>query len=493
MSMNTQVTSAPARLAARFGAALIGAVALASSLVSPGLAGASAAIAPTDAPKGQGGSIVYALAAPFPTVTDTISFAALKAFWQGDMNALDDYWRGSDLTLVVAPDTYEAMKGVLGQPGNANIAQADARDLVAVAWAARPGALAILPFDQLEARWKLLWVDGINLFDKAADVARYPLKAGDGPAINRDLNRMAVVAMTGVTAMVRGTAVMMERKGITYPGEAIRDWLTTADVTHISNEVSFWDKCPRPSFNSGVSMCSDPKYIELLEYVGTDIIELSGNHLWDKGWIHLSNTLKLYEDRGWPYFAGGRNAAEALKPVTMNVNGNPIAFVGCNWFGANWATDERPGSARCGSKSPYNLDLIVPVIQALREQGYLVIATLQYAEFYTYRATPQQQRDFKALRDAGAVVVNGSQGHHAQGFDVSAQGFIHYGTGNLFFGDQAGVGTHQTFIDRHVFYDGRYLGVDLRTAYIMDYSQPVPMSQKDRAALLRTLFAASGY
>lgn len=445
------------------------------------------------APKGQGGSIIYALAAPFPTVTDTLSFAALKAFWQGDLNALNDYWRGKELTLLVAPDTYQVMQTVLGPANNPNIVQVDARDLVAAAWAARPGALAILPFDQLEPRWKLLWVDGINLFDKAADVSRYPLRVGDGPALNRDLGRMAVVAMTGVTALVRGTAVMMERKGITYPGEAIRDWLTTADVTHISNEVSFWDKCPKPTFNDGVSMCSNPKYIELLEYVGTDIIELSGNHLWDKGWIHLSNTLKMYDERGWPYFAGGRNAEEALKPVKMVVNGNPIAFVGCNWFGANWATDQRPGSARCGAQNPRALDLIIPVIRQLREEGYLVIATLQYAEFYTYRATPQQQRDFKALREAGAVVVNGSQGHHAQGFDVNAQGFIHYGVGNLFFGDQAGVGTHQTFVDRHVFYDGRYLGVDLRTAYIMDYSQPVPMSQKDRAALLKTLFTASGY
>ncbi len=97
------------------------------------------------------------------------------------------------------------------------------------------------------------------------------------------------------------------------------------------------------------------------------------------------------------------------------------------------------------------------------------------------------------MRQAGAVIVNGSQGHHAQGFDVNAQGFLHYGIGNLFFGDQAGVGTHQTFVDRHVFYNGQYLGVDLRTAFIVDDSQPVPMSADARATLLRKLFDVSGY
>src|SRR4029453_17990217 len=153
------------------------------------------------------------------------------------------------------------------------------------------------------------------------------------------------------------------------------------------------------------------------------------------------------------------------QPVTMTVAGNRIAFVGCNWFGSDWATpgNELPGSALCGADDPHSLDLITPTIKGLSEQVFLVIATIQYAEFYFYAPTAQQESDFKALRDAGAVVVNGSQGHHVQGFDVSAGGFIHYGTGNLFFGDQFEVGAHQTFVDRQAFYNGKYLGADLRS------------------------------
>ena len=93
----------------------------------------------------------------------------------------------------------------------------------------------------------------------------------------------------------------------------------------------------------------------------------------------------------------------------------------------------------------------------------------------------------------GAVVVNGSQGHHAAGFAVNERGFMHYGVGNLFFGDQAGIGPNQSMVDRHVFYGNRYLGVDVKMAQIRDYSQPQPMTPKERAALLRTLFKASGW
>lgn len=448
------------------------------------------ALWPTQAQAQSSNARFFALAAAFPTVTDDIASSALKAHWQGDGAALGEYYPNTKL-YALRGDA-DALKSALGAPGaTVTLVDGNYGDLLAKVWTNRPGALALLPFDQLEARWKLIHLDGINLFDKQAKVDAYPLRVSGNA--NRDTNKMAVVAMTGVTALVRGTAVMMEKKGITYPGEAIRDWLVSADIAHISNEVSFWDKCPKPTFNDGTTMCSSPRYLELLKYVGTDVIELTGNHLWDRGWQNLSTTLKIYDDLGWPYFGGGKNAATALDPVKMTVNGNKIAFIGCNWFGNDWATDTKAGSALCGSKSPRDLDLITAGIKKLVAEGYLVIATLQYLELYDYTASPQQVRDFDTVRAAGAVVVNGSQGHNVQGFDVNEIGFIHYGTGNLFFGDQAGVGTHQSFVDRHVFYNGKYLGVDLRAAYIRDYSQPQPMTDDERAKILRTLFKASGY
>lgn len=452
----------------------------------------------------------FAVAAPFPTVTDEITFENFKKFWAGDAMALANVSADGQTppTMFMDADTRAALVLLLGEPADtAKIQLTLPENVLADAWLARGASLAVVPFDKLEARWKLLRVDGINLFEREADMTAYPLTlgvraAGDADLLdrienaipasnNRDLNKMAIVAMTGVTAMVRGTAVKMEQNGITYPAEKIQNWLTTADITHISNEVSFWDQCPPPSYNDGVTMCSHPKYMELLRYVGTDVIELTGNHLWDYGYQKVIPTIELYEQEGWKYFGGGRNIADALKPLTMTVNGNKIAFVGCNHFGVNWATTEMAGSAPCSPEDPKSLEYQINLIRQLRAEGYLVIATLQYEEYYFYQSTPQQRRDFGALRDAGAVVVNGSQGHHAQAFDVSNAGFIHWGTGNIFFGDQNATGAKQTFVDRHVFYDNQYLGVDLRTAFIVDDSQPVPMTPEQRSELLNTLFAVS--
>ena len=453
-------------------------------------------------------TVVYALAGAFPTLADDAKGADLLRAWAGDPKALSGVTNdGNPPLLFMAPETGAALGMILGPPSaQARIVITDSARLASAVWAARPASLAILPFDQLDQRWKLIQIDGVNLFERTANLAAYPLilrvgglgepalaRAFGPPQTNRDPARMAVVAMTGVTALVRGTAIRMDEKGQTWPGAKIREWLRGADIAHISNEVSFMDKCPAPDWNEGTVFCSSPKRLELLKDVGTDVIELTGNHLWDRGWENLSTTLGLYRDLGWATFGGGRTFNEALLPLTMTVNGNRIAFVGCNYFGADWATATIPGSARCGRDSPYQFDLITPTIKALAAQGYLVIATVQYAELYDYKPSAGQVFDFEQLRAAGAVVVNGSQGHHVQGFSVTPRGFVHYGTGNLFFGDQEGAGTHQTFVDRHVFYNGRYLGADLRAAYIENESQPVPMTPAAKIALLKTLFAVSTY
>ena len=45
------------------------------------------------------------------------------------------------------------------------------------------------------------------------------------PASNRDPQRLTVLAMTGVTALVRSTAAAMECQGINYPAGDIAAWL----------------------------------------------------------------------------------------------------------------------------------------------------------------------------------------------------------------------------------------------------------------------------
>ena len=100
----------------------------------------------------------------------------------------------------------------------------------------------------------------------------------------------------------------MEKNGVLYPEKQIDSVLRSADITHISNEVSFDANCPTPDpWTLSLFFCSNPRYIALLEDAGTDVVELTGNHLLDYGPADFLMTLDMYDQRGWKYYGGGRN------------------------------------------------------------------------------------------------------------------------------------------------------------------------------------------
>ncbi len=51
----------------------------------------------------------------------------------------------------------------------------------------------------------------------------------------------------------------------------------------------------------------------------------------------------------------------------------------------------------------------------------------------------------------------------------------------------------QAFIDRHVFYENRYIGVELLPILFIDYARPRPMNAEEAEELLRAVFEASGW
>jgi len=434
----------------------------------------------------------YAVVAPFATVEDGVSLDELRASWQ----------MGSGRTAIMTAQASALLEARWG-PGAVQTVRAE--DLVGALWQQRP-AWGLVPFHRLRPELKVLRVDGASPLDQAFEPDAYPftievgvtgeaeavaafVEAWSGPTSNRDPGKMTRVAMTGVTALVRATAYQMEIRSILYPGQEVAPVLQAADVAHVSNEVSFVPGCPSPHYVGDPVFCSDPRYLELLTHLGVDVVELTGNHLNDWGAHYTAGSLELYEEAGMHTFGGGRNLAEAREPAVFEHNGNRIAFVGCNPVGpaGAWATAERAGALPCDDGA------FKEQIRELRDQGHLVIATQQYQELYHYAPSAQQRADFRALAEAGAAAVSGSQGHHAQGFDFHQGAFIHYGLGNLFFDQMDRLGTRQTLVDTYVIHDGRLIAVELWTGLIENYARPRQMTAGERAELLRTLFEASGW
>jgi len=456
------------------------------------------------------GQWVYALVAPFPTLVDDVPFSAVQAVWQGQPVECD----ACDFTgpLRMSESTLSALKTVLGEPAAGAVEVIPSDQITPKLWETQP-AWGIVPFDELNPRLKVLSIDGQTPAHHGLDLNTYPLAVKIGlagpiekaeqlqaaigqPLTNRDETKMTLVAMTGVTAMSRDFAASVDVNGVLYPAKEIKDWFDTSDIVHISNENSFWADCPKqPTANRGV-FCSDPSYMELLKYVGTDVIELDGNHLNDYGWEPFSYTLGIYEREGIPYYGGGRTITEATRFITLTHNGNVVAFAGCNPVGptidyVDGLGDGRPGSAPCASPYPELQD----EIKKAKATGAVVFSTLQYNEQplgdYSYETAKSQANDFARLINAGADVVSGSQGHSVQGFGLKGNGFMHYGVGNLFFDQMQARNLRENFIDRYLVYDNKLLGVELLTTIRDEAALPRKMTLDERRALLKTLFDLS--
>lgn len=447
---------------------------------------------------------IYALVTPYPTTTDQVSLRDIKQSWKG--NPTGPF---AGQPLLMDDRTFGTFSAWWGEPGQQATQIISSEELLERAWDQQP-SWGILPFESLEPGWKVLAVEGQSPIRKGFKANNYALTVpfslqGDSqlveellgkinpPPSNRNPGLLTTVALTGVTALVRATAFAMHRNGITYPARDIGEVLRSADITHISNEIPFTPDCPFPNpTQTDLRFCSRPEYIELLEEVGTDIVELTGDHFGDWGPDAMRYTLEMYEQRDWTYYGGGYDRKDARQARLIEHNGNRIAFIGCNGKGGGYATasDGQPGAVAC------DYDWMKNEIARLVEDGYQVIATFQHFEYYTYYPQPDQVRDFRTLAEAGAAVVSGSQAHQPQGMEFFKNSFIHYGLGNLFF-DQYHFCTDYAcddgFIDMHIFYDGEYLGNELITIVFEDYARPRLMNHEEKAILLDKVFNASNW
>ena len=455
---------------------------------------------------------IYALVAPFPTVNDSLSAQELAAMWRGKPS--------TDLPfneLLVDGSTRAIFERLWGTASLGSVREVAREDLLSEAWKGK-NTWAIIPFEMLTPQWKVIAVDGQSPLNKDFDARAYPLavpfsvvgdahmiadfqsKFGSGsqtpvfPSTNREAGKLTTVMVTGVTALTRGTAYLMERNGMTYPARDIGDLLRSADILHISNEVPFTPTCPNPFANpandSNLIFCSKPEYIQLLEAIGTDVVELTGDHFRDWGEEAMFYTIDLYAQRGWQYYGGGRNYADGVEPALFLHNGNKIAFLGCNAKPPGYAkaSETSPGAVHC------DMDLMAEKIREVSAQGYQPIFTFQHLECYTYGINENLVDDFHAAAEAGAVIVSGSQAHIPHAFEFYRGAFIHYGLGNLFFDQyKESPAQRQAFIDVHVFYDNRYIGTELVTIQFVDLARPRLMTSEERLELLEKIFSASGW
>lgn len=303
------------------------------------------------------------------------------------------------------------------------------------------------------------------LFFSAVDTSKISiLKEKLKPLYEKYQKRNLVsFAETGVTALTRRMTLKLNQVGTgVYFADYITDFLKSKTFTHLSNEVSFKNHCP--GGYQTMSLCADWRMLDTITTIGTDIIELTGNHNNDAGIENNLQTIAKYRQLGIKTVGGGENLSKAREPLDINNSIRLLAYNQSTSSVANGqlATNDHPGA------NPYSEEQVKLDLQNAKKENKFTIVNIQYFECYAYPnqqvAYPlcdqpiQNQKDFfRHLIDLGADIVVGTSAHQPQTYELYQNKPIFYGLGNLFFDQSYWPDTRRSLIITHYFDGANYL------------------------------------
>ena len=175
---------------------------------------------------------------------------------------------------------------------------------------------------------------------------------------------------------------------------------------------------------------ADLKAIPLLKKY-FDAVSVANNHSGDFGPGALVEQCELFERDHLKYFGGGRNLADAHRPLVIELHGLRIAVLGYNEFrprefeagvnraGVAWSVDERVLRDIRLARSQAKADIVIPFMHWGEEEESM---------------PSERQRTFaRAMVDAGADLVVGGHPHITQGAEYHRGHLIVYSLGNFVF------------------------------------------------------------
>lgn len=203
------------------------------------------------------------------------------------------------------------------------------------------------------------------------------------------------------------------------------------DLFYVNHEYTISDR-GTPLAGKYYTFRAKPERMSILKEMGTDIVSLANNHVYDYGAEALYDTADLLEEAGIPYVGGGRNIAEAKRPIYMIVNGIKIGFVGAsNGERIKYtpqATEDTPGILRAYDTTEYN-----EVIQKASKECDYLIAYIHWGTEDSNYLNEDQQRWGREFLDSGADIVIGGHPHVLQGIEYVDGKPIIYSLGDFWF------------------------------------------------------------
>lgn len=338
----------------------------------------------------------------------------------------------------------------------------------------------LIEADELRPKHKLLSIGNKYFLDNPSEGAIFKTFTVEGEQLQKvkaflaravgenkfNNSNILSVTQTGVTALTRKLGSRFKRQGFLDDfSTKVAPILKKSDFTHISNEVSFVQGCEVGP--TALSLCAEPETMKIIENIGTDIIELTGNHNNDYGTDLNTETINLYNHKKIKTFGGGRNSNEARMPLNITEKDNNLVFLGYNHSTSSIENGQLANSEHAGANG-YREDIAASQLKEAKKAKRIAIVSVQFFECYSYPAEGQempecdkpingQKEFFRRLVDMGADIVIGTQAHQPQVYEIYKDKPIFYGLGNLFFDQSSWPGTSRSLVLTHYFFRNKHI------------------------------------
>ena len=181
---------------------------------------------------------------------------------------------------------------------------------------------------------------------------------------------------------------------------------------------------------------NDPKYVKILQELGTDVVGIANNHILDFGQEAFLDTLDTLENANIPYAGGGRNLSEASAPIVQTINGQSFAIFAATRVSPS--ADWYAGKNHPGILQTYDAMTLNKSIEDANDKYDHVIVFVHWGVERVEIPEDYQRTLAKGYVDAGADLIIGAHPHVLQGFEYYKGVPICYSLGNYLFGNRTG-------------------------------------------------------
>ncbi len=212
---------------------------------------------------------------------------------------------------------------------------------------------------------------------------------------------------------------------------SILAYTNAADVFMLNNEFSFSDR-GEPLRGKMYTFRAMPERVSILKELGTDVVSLANNHVYDYGPEAFSDTISCLDRAGIVHVGGGNNQAEAEKVAYLNVNGIKIGIISAS------RAEKIRYTPQAGQDTPgiflmYEPERFLTLTRNASECCDYLVAFIHWGTEDSRYYEAYQHDLAKNIFDAGADIIIGAHPHVLQGMEYIDGKPVIYSLGDFWF------------------------------------------------------------